>query len=130
MARRRCRTNLCNKAALYQEYTWLVKCFVFEARTQIFNSMPRLPRVQQRIGAVESSPMSGMMRPIGGDRDFRPFRRLVSSGGIAKHITVTLVILSHDDDAGLSASSPEVAAGSIATTILARVGLRFGGWHR
>ena len=42
----------------------------------------------------------GMMRPIGGDRDFRPFRRLVSSGGIAKHIAVTLVILSHDNDAG------------------------------
>ena len=54
VARRRRRTNLCNKAALYQEYTWLVKYLVFEPRTQIFNSMPRLPHVQQRIGAVES----------------------------------------------------------------------------
>ena len=42
------------------------------------------------------------MRPIGGDCDFRPVRRLVSSGGIAKHITVTLVILSDDNDAGFT----------------------------
>ena len=42
-----------NKAALYQEYTWLVKYLVFGPRTQNFNSMPRLPHVQQRIGAVK-----------------------------------------------------------------------------
>jgi hypothetical protein len=53
VARRRRRTSLCNKAALYQEYTWLVKCLVFEPRTQVLTSMPRLPHVQQRIGAVE-----------------------------------------------------------------------------
>jgi Polyphosphate kinase 2 (PPK2) len=55
VARRRRRTNLCNKATLHQEYTRLVKYLVFEPRTQVFNSMPRLPRLQQRIGAVESS---------------------------------------------------------------------------
>jgi hypothetical protein len=54
VARRRRRTSLCNKASLYQEYTWLVKFLVFEPRTQVLTSMPRLPHVQQRIGAVES----------------------------------------------------------------------------
>ena len=46
VARRCSRTNLCNKATLHQEYTRLVKYLVFEPRTQIFNSMPRLPQIR------------------------------------------------------------------------------------
>jgi hypothetical protein len=49
VARRRRRTSLCNKASLYQEYTWLVKFLVFEPRTQVLTSMPRLPHVQHSL---------------------------------------------------------------------------------
>jgi hypothetical protein len=41
----------------------------------------------------------GMVLPVCSDGDPRPFDRLIFSRGVGKHIAVTLVILSDDDDA-------------------------------
>src|SRR5689334_12245409 len=41
-----------------------------------------------------------MMRPICGDRDFRPLDGLMFSRSIGQHIAVTLVVSANDDDAG------------------------------
>jgi len=42
----------------------------------------------------------GMVRPVGGNGDFRPFDWLMPARGIAEQIAVTLVILPDHDDAG------------------------------
>ena len=57
-----------------------------------------------------------MVCPVSSYGDPRPFDWLMFSGRVGKHIAVTLMILSDDDDAGLIGVFTEVTAGSIATT--------------
>jgi TCP-1/cpn60 chaperonin family len=89
VARRRRRTSLCNKASLYQEYTWLVKFLVFEPRTQVLTRCPdyrayssELARGGPRRIARRGIPVgrrAPLPRPFGSSREtHRPDRELMA----------------------------------------------------
>jgi hypothetical protein len=58
----------------------------------------------------------GPMRPVGGDRQAGPLDRRVTPRDVGQHIAVAVLVLAGHDDAGLVGCSPDVTAGSMATT--------------